>query len=818
MLGLGCAISLLSATALALEILLMRLLAIIQWHHFAYMIVSVALLGFGASGTLLALAQRWFVPRFVLLFAVNGCIFGFAVVGCFSLAQRVPLNPLALVWDLGQFPHLAALYLLLMVPFFCAANAIGLTYRVVRGEIPRLYRFDLVGGGMGALAVITALHWLTPVACLKGVALAGFVSASLVLRSHATRRVRHLAPCAALAGALCLWAWPETWLTLRVSDYKGLSQTLRLQGAHVVAEHSSPLGLLTVVRSPTIPFRHAPGLSLRATEPPPEQLGVFTDGDGLSVITRADGDSASLAYLDDLPWALPYQLQRHPQVLILGAGCGQDVLMAVRNNAASIDAVEINPRVVELVTRDYADFAGHIAQQSGVRFHVSEARGFVARSPNRYDLIQIALLDSFGAACAGVHALSETYLYTVEAFQDYLRLLKPAGILAVTRWLAIPPRDTLKLLATAVRALEADHGGPAKDRMVLLRSWQTTTLLVKNGPFVPWEIDRLQTWSAERFFDLDYCPGSPNGGAGRFNLLGEPYLSQGALALLGNERTDFLERYKFSLVPATDDRPFFFHFLRWGTLRELWSLRGQGGAALIEWSYLILLATLLQAAMASSVIVLLPLWAASRPRPPPRDGRRLLCYFLCLGLAFLSLEMAFMQKAVLFLSHPLHAAAVVLCGFLVCAGLGSGMAGRWLKRDPPREERDVRRALRGTVLAIPLLVFASACGLSLAAAHLMDLPHALKAAVALCIMAPLAFLLGMPYPLGLSLLAAAAPRLIPWAWAVNGCASVVGGVTATVLAMHWGFHAVMAGAAALYGIAWFAWRKPLAGVSASTLG
>src|SRR5262249_55941399 len=196
-----------------------------------------------------------------------------------------------------------------------------------------------------------------------------------------------------------------------LSDYKGLSQALAVKDARIAEQRSSPLGVVTVVDSPTIPLRHAPGLSLSATGEPPPQLGVFVDGDGPTALTRYDGRLEPLAYLDHLTSALPYHLLERPRALVLGSGAGADVLQAIYHRARSIDAVELDPQIVALVQRRFAQFSGDPYAISGVRVHIGEARGYVAAHADRFDLIQVALLDALGVSSAALYTLSESYLY-----------------------------------------------------------------------------------------------------------------------------------------------------------------------------------------------------------------------------------------------------------------------------------------------------------------------------------------------------------------------------------------------------------------------
>ncbi len=289
---LGLAVSVVSGAALGYEILLMRLFSIIQWHHFAYMIISLALLGIGASGTVLALAREWLAPRFAAAFPIAAALFGVTAVASFALAQRVPFNPLELAWDGRQFAYLVGMYLLLATPFLFAGGCVGIALAWFKDRVGSIYRFDLVGAGLGALGVVAALFVVPPADCLRLVGALGFAAAALACLDAAVGRRRRWAAALVACGVAVALGSPAAWLAPRLSPYKGLSLALTVPGAEVVGERSSPLGLLSVVRSPEVPLRHAPGLSLRNTVEPPAQIGVFTDGGALTAITRYDGDPA----------------------------------------------------------------------------------------------------------------------------------------------------------------------------------------------------------------------------------------------------------------------------------------------------------------------------------------------------------------------------------------------------------------------------------------------------------------------------------------------------------------------------------------------
>jgi len=770
------------------------MLSIVQWHHFAYMIISLALLGYGASGSIIAISKRLLQSRFELFFSVSALLFSITMVACFALGQRVPFNALEIVWNPRQYFYLGVTYLIFFVPFLFAACCIGLAFTCRRSCINRIYFFDLFGAGLGAMLIVALLFLLAVQHALIMLAILALVASALVGMSSTARKPLIVMQLVCLV--TILFGLPQDWLEMRSSEYKGLQQVMQVSGSNVLMVSSSPLGLLTVVENPRIPFRYAPGLSLNTRFEPPEQLAVFTDGDAMSVITHFEGNLEALAYMGDVTAALPYALLDAPHVLILGAGGGADVLLATYNGAGTIDAVELNPQMTKLVTDTFVDFAGHLYDDERITVYTQEARGFVARSKNQYDLIQVALLDSFAASGSGVQALNESYLYTVEAVQEYLGHTAPGGILAITRWLKLPPRDNLKLVATVLEALQEMGIAEPGRRLAMIRSWNTSTLLIKQGDFSIDDIDVIIEFARSHSFDTAYYPSMPAGAANRFNLLDQPFLYDGVTALLGDDADNFVARYKFHVAPATDDKPYFFHFLKWSALPEVIALRKRGGAGLIEWSYLILVATMAQAAVAGVILILLPLSLIKRSWPPG-TGTRMGGYFFLLGLGFLFIEMAFIQKFMLFLSHPLYSIAVVLSGFLVFAGFGSAYSGRLAHRVGQHNRSPVSVAVAG-ISAIALLYMAL---LPMLFQQLMGLADSIKMVLSIFLIAPLAFCMGMPFPIGLNRIASSAPDFIPWAWGINGFASVMSASLATLLAIEFGFTLVVLFALGLYAIA-----------------
>ena len=806
-------VALLAGSIIAYEITLVRLFSIAQWHHFAHMIISLALLGFGASGTAISLTQRWLMggrsksnvvgQRLHNAYTICGLLYSIGVVGCFVLHQYVPFNPLMLVWQPSQMLSIFALYLILSLPFFFGAACIGLALLQFAGNVNRLYFFDLCGSGIGALGVIVTMYLIPPAQHLTLISAVGFCAVLIV--SWGGWRVGHWRRVALMLGFTAAFIGYLLFnpVSIRISPYKGLSSALNFPDAQILNERHSPHGVLHVVRSDLI--RAVPGLSLNTRHPIQPQLGLFTDADAMTAITDFRGDLSKLGYLGDTTSALAYHLIAPPRVLVLGAGGGGDVLNALYHGAVSVDAVELNPQVLELVGEAHTDFAGHIYAPDSpypVRVHVAEARGFVRSTAERYDLIQIALLDSVSASAAGTHALSESYLYTVESIIDLYQHLAPGGIISITRWLKTPPRDMIRLFATTVEALEGIDGAIPAQQLAMIRGWRTGTLLIKKGAFNPTDRAAIQGFCRERSFDVAYYPQMPEAEANRYNRLMEPIYFRAAQAILSDDRQQFYEGYPFNIRPTTDNRPYFFQFLRFDSLVQMIRTAGRSAIPFIEWGYLLLIATLIQAVLAGLVLILIPLFFLKRENALPtiRNSRfgesetwRVFGYFLSLGVGFMFIEMSFIQKFLLLLANPTYAVAVVLCAFLLFAGIGSLFS--------------LKLRTVGRLRRYPIAVAIGMLSL-LALVYLQLLPpifhrclassEALKIAVSIGLIAPLAFFMGMPFPLGIDWLQRHHPHLIAWAWGINGYASVVSAILATCLAIAFGFNVVILLAIGIY--------------------
>ena len=452
-----------------------------------------------------------------------------------------------------------------------------------------------------------------------------------------------------------------------------------------------------------------------------------------------------------------------------------------------------------LVASGFSGFAGGLYQRPDVTLVVAEGRGYLQSHERQYDVIQVPLFGSFTAAASGVHALNESYLYTVEAFGLFYRRLTPGGVFVVTSWLKSPPRDAIKVFATAVEALRREGVAEPGKHLVMIRSLNSATLVVSKAPLSADDVAAVRVFCQARSFDPCHFPGILEEETNRYVVLSEGAVYYSAAqALVSDHAEDFYRDYLFYVRPATDARPYFFRFFKWTSLPRLVRGMGAAWAPFVEWGYVALIATMLQAGVASVVFILAPLLALGRA-PAARGLKRwVVLYFALLGLGYMFLEIVFMQRFMLFLAYPVYSVAVVLTSFLFFSGLGSCAAGRLAARSA----RNVAVAVAG--LAAVATVYLAVLGPVFEA--LAGLPDAAKIALSVAGLAPLAFCMGIPFPLGLQAAANRSDALLPWAWGINGCASVLGATLATAGSVHLGFPAVVMMALVCYGLAALALR------------
>ncbi len=767
------------------------------------MVISIALLGYGASGSLITVFRRWLLDNYDRVFIANILLFGLSSIACFIVMQQLPFNTLEILWDSSQWQRLLLSYLLLTLPFFFVANAIALTIMRFHQKIALVYGFDLIGAGIGALLITALLQIFSPETLLSVLAICG-LTAGLFALSKLSNRQKQITALVLLLCMLAVFMTPQKWLDLRMSEYKGLVQTLLMKDATLSLSHSSPVSQTDVVQSPFIPFRHAPGLSLQSPAGPPEQLAVFRDGDEMTTIDHVT-DKSSLEYHDYMSSALPYHVHSSPQnTLILASATGAQILQAHLYEIPRIDAVEPDKQLSLLITDLFADYFDWQSLKHKVTIHSISPRGFAA-SEKKYDVVVLGPSGGSAGGSAGVYALSASYDYTVEALQSYLKLLAPEGLLSITLWTSTPARGNLKLFATAVTAMKNSGINQPENNITWIRSWNTATLLLKNTALTTEEINKVRDFSLSRSFDLAWLPGIKQDEVNQFQLLQEPVFYLAAQSILKGQKNSFIKEYKYDIQPATDNRPYFNNYFKWSSLKEFLSLPGQAGISMIGVGYPTLLITLAQASVAAFILILLPLLfvqaGKNKADKKKAAGRRknIIIYFLAIGLAFLFIEIAFIQKFTLILSQPLYAVAVALCAFLIFSGLGSLYVQRRMKT---ASTSIIPALLRRSVMMIGLIIVIYIVLLPLISSTIMALPETARIISAFVLAAPLAFFMGMPFPLGMATLQQTSPNLIPWAWGINGCASVLSAILAVLLAIEIGFIGVMLCAVVLYLIAW----------------
>ncbi|MCB9297037.1 MAG: spermidine synthase-like protein [Lewinellaceae bacterium] len=776
-------IALASAAVLAFELGLMQVFSITQWYHFAYMAISVAMLGFGAAGTFLALFEKKLLGRFERAFPLLLLACGVAMAGACILAQHpaVRFDTYLLFNDYRQAGRLLATYLIFFVPFFLAALAIGLAFVRFSGQIGQLYFADLLGTALGGLLGV-GLLWLFPPGRLPGLVALLPVLGGLISIPRPRDRLWWVAtPLAIALVAAGIAGAPR----LQSSQYKSLSKALLLPEAAVEAERCSPYGLLQVVSAPAL--RHAPGLSLSFQGKVPVRKALFNNGEWAGAVTPMPApDSAFI--LDFTTAALPFRLRRPDRVLAVEAGTGEPVAHALAHRAGAISMVESNPAVLSLLKGQLAGETDSLLFQPSVSVYELEARTFLMADTQTYSLILLPTVSTFGGG-AGLNALQEQYLMTQESFREMWGRLQPEGMISLSCWLDYPPRYPLRVLATLVDMLAAEGIGEPRRHIIAVRSWGAITFVAKRSPFSRRETARARAFCEEMLFDPLILDSLQPGERQQYNQLQDTMLFHYADAILSPARDRFYRQYQFSVQPATDERPYFSQFLRWKSLPALAEQWGSRNLPFMELGYLVVVLTFFQILLVALALIILPLF-----RIGFRSGDRgwALSYFGSLGLGFMFVEIILIQQFTLFLGKPVFATALAISGLLAASGAGSWYTSRWKQASGKLWLIPVLiAALLGVYAAVLLPALRSAVGLA----------PGVKPFVLLLAVAPLGFLMGMPFPLGIRRLAGGGRGAVSWAWGVNGYCSVISTALATLIAVELGFSWVMALAGGAYALA-----------------
>ncbi len=760
-------ISLTSFSALLLELALTRLFSVVLFYHFAFLAISVALLGLGTGGVFAYLWRNW-----LKRFRTRGLASALCTVNAvlIFLALEVVLHvPVSLELSRWNFLRLTAIYLASAVPFFITGLICSVVFARETHHITRLYGADLLGGAIACLAVVPLLNWIGgPNAIL----FAGLISAlaGIVWADGRTGfRGRQYLPWMAVAVLSLLILLNHSGRLFDVIYAKGV----RRSGSWVEFARWNAISRVEVDRQGAA-------------------KAVVIDADASTFIMSADPRQwRGTEWEKDLmsaPPALANVLRPHGDYAIIGPGGGVDVLRAVANGSPNVTAIEINPIIATTVMRDrYADYSYHLYQRPEVHIHVTDGRSFIRNSHDQYDVIQMTLVDTWASTAAGAFALSENSLYTADAFREYFQHLKPDGMIAITRWEFRRPREALRVVSVAMEALHqlgVDH--PESHFMVvsggeLDEDGIPVVVLAKKSAFTDEEEDAVKK-HLDNYDDLKplYLPSDPRNNP--FSTL-----------IARNDPWRFAREYPYNVAPVSDNAPFFFF-----TLKTAQVLGEEGLQQGIDWKVnlgvVVLGMVLLISIAAVLAFLIVPMLFSGRP-----TSRRWLSlfYFVAVGLGYILVEIAFIQRFVLFLGHPTYALTVVIFLLLLSSGAGSLLSRRWLERP--------------AVVWVPLILLVGAICIYVFAlpgllTALVGLPFALKLVVSGLMLIPLGIAMGMPFPTGLRSLASSpvpefpsdSNNAVEWAWAMNAASSVLGSVLAMLIAIHWGLNVTLACGAVAY--------------------
>jgi spermidine synthase len=761
--GIACV----SAASLLLEVTLTRVFSLTMWYHFAFMSVSLALLGSAAAGVFLYLSQRFFPSsRLGVQLPWMALLFSLAILFCFMAQLGIPFVPNK---SLAGGMNMLLIFAILAVPFFLGGMCLTLALTHLSQQVSRLYFADLGGAALGCLLALPALANLGAPGAVIAISLLAAGGAAFLAFAQEARRVRQLT---------VLWAIFLVVILL-VNARFNLLRVVFVKGE--LEEPALYERWNTFSRFVIFPPRHdqrPPGWGISDTYKGDYGGHMVLDIEAAAEteLLAYDGNPSSVEFLRYDVTNLAYHLKKDAQVLIIGPGGGRDVLSALLLGQREVTGVEINPLIVDAVRNRYGDYTGHLYNDPRVNIVIDEARNYIARSQARFDVIQASLIDTWAATAAGAFALTENNLYTTQAFQTYYRHLNDDGILTMSRWyFDWRPEETLRLVALALSGWRsAGVQDPSAHLMLVGRLLNPVgerqglaTLLMKRSPFTEEEISQIEEWATQMEFTIFYTP------------LTKADSRVAALAAAPDIEA-YCAAYPQNISPPTDDRPFFFNTLR---LRDLFT------------SPTLLTGLLLLVAFLTLSTVLAPLILFARERVSGMSGvGRLVLYFAGIGLGFMLLEMPLMQRFILFLGHPTYALAVVLFSLLLFSGLGS-LSTQGLFGERLRTRR--RMALIGVLVLGAVYLVA----LPVTLVQLIGLPLGLRILVTVLLLAPLGLFMGMPFALGVTFARESEhAALIPWLWAVNGSASVLSSVLAVVLATTLGFKSAMAAGLIAYAL------------------
>lgn len=762
-----------SFSSLAYEIALTRIFSISLWHHFAFMIISIAMLGLAASGTLLSIFHKLKNPSNISSYSF---LLGVSIPSSYLISNYIPFDPVRLSWEKPQLFYIGLYYIILSAPFFFAGMIIATAFSFRSEKSGLLYGADLLGAGAGSLGILYFMAGIGPERAVFILSAIVFFAAFII----SGKKLKTAALIFILFNLFLFLINPK-FINLRMSQYKGLETALRFPGAGHLKTYYSPFSRIDTFKSPAVRF--APGLSLRYLEPLPEQTGIAIDGGEITAVTASDNPKA-LAFLEYLPSALPYEIGRKDDAVIIDSKGGLQALAAAHYKVKNIYKIESDPLVIKVIRNDFDIFSGGIYRENT---WPGMGRSWLRSRGGEFDIIDISLM---GALPSGMFGIAEDYRFTVEAFREYISHLRPEGILSINLYLFPPPRVELRLLNTIIAALEELHVGDAEKHIAAVRSWDSICILVKRTKFTAGEIEAVKKFSSGRRFDLLYYHGIQEEDSNRYiKMPSNEYFTAFKKILDAAERERFTENYLFDIRPVNDDNPFFHHYLKFKNIKEIYRIMGSKWQYFAEEGY-ILPAVLAQVFFLSLILIFLPVLQRHRENPAFGSGKIFLLYFAFLGIGYMSVEIVLIQKMILQLENPSYAIATALASMLVSSGLGSILSYR---------ASGLRSPFTSGLIAAVIIFYS----LMLPHISMAVIPGKMPVRVIAVFFSlmPLGFLMGIPFPAGLKILGEKNAALIPWAWAVNGSFSVLAPVLTIMLATVFGFKIMLWLGASAYAMA-----------------
>jgi hypothetical protein len=779
------AVALVSFASLLLELALTRLFSVVLFYHFAFFAISVALLGLGSGGVFAHVRRAW-LQRFP-----TGKLGSWICIGnslCVLGALEVVLHtPVSLDVTGANFLKLTIIYLAAAVPFFLTGLLFSVVFARSSQAISLLYGADLAGGAAACLAVVPLLNLIGAPNALLLSSLAMAVAGVLW---GGQSRLRALGLTLAAGFALMI-ATNYSGRLLDVVYAKGVLRDLKWVEfakwnaiSRIEVNNQNGARYVVIDADATTAIMNADPEKW-AQDQPANPTPTHT---GLPAQT---GFNWKKSLMSAAP-SLANVLRPHGAFAIIGPGGGVDVLRAVANGSPSVTGIEINPTIATDVMRGrYADYSYHLYERPQVHIHVQDGRSYIRSSHDKYDVVQMTLVDTWASTAAGAFALSENNLYTVEAFREYFDHLAPDGMIAITRWEFRQPREALRVVSQAIEALHqigvvdprghfiivADGGLDEDGRPVLV--------LAKKTAFTSQEY----ALAAEHLHanpNLVWLnPPVENGRSQNVPLAAQAFRD----LIESNDPRGFAQNYTYNVAPVSDNAPFFFFTLKTGyVLKNIAAGTGKGMDWRINLGVVVLGMLLVISLLAVLAFLILPLLLHRADEAKGRTNFAALVYFIAVGFGYILVEISLIQRFVLFLGHPTYALTVVVFLLLLSSGCGSVAARRWIA------------GRQGALLrAVSLIVALIGLNLLFLPGFLssgIGLPFAAKLAISFAVLAPLGFFMGMPFPSGLQLI-----ETVEWAWALNAAASVLGSVLAMVVAIHFGLTVTLACAMAAYLIA-----------------